>query len=238
MSPRLDSEFRKLKPNTCIIIKNAEKNMTKKIVPFSVFPGSWGLRGKSRRIAQAEYELEGYDLEFELLNIRRDEYQDDEFSRKLFDLELKHGSITESQHRRHCIGLIKDEAHKSLASLELDYKDNEITELEYQKRSATLRSEPWVNVVGMDFSKKTSLEGSFELDWNDHFVAKLISEGYTGPTPDNIVNQWFMELCRNIAMEEFDGTGDFTADSESNLEAVKRWGAESKSLGEGRKGYS
>jgi hypothetical protein len=89
----------------------------------------------------------------------------------------------------------------------------------------------------MDFSKGNSLEGSFELDWNQPFVDKLTAEGYTGPTPDNIVNQWFMEVCRNVAMEEFDGTGDFTADSEANLETVKRWNSEKESLKNGRKGY-
>jgi hypothetical protein len=88
----------------------------------------------------------------------------------------------------------------------------------------------------MDFAGKGALEGSFELDWNEQFVEKLKSEGYSGPTPDNIVNQWFMEVCRNVAMEEFDGTGNFTADSEANLDAMKRWSSET--LPAGRKGHS
>ena len=89
----------------------------------------------------------------------------------------------------------------------------------------------------MDFGGKTALEGSFELDWNDQFVEKLKEAGYTGPTPDIIVNQWFMEVCRNIALEEFDGTGNFTPDSEANLEAVKRWSDDSRGLPAGKKGY-
>ena len=89
----------------------------------------------------------------------------------------------------------------------------------------------------MDFGKSTSLEGSFELDWNDAFVEKLKSEGYVGPSADHLVNQWFMEVCRNVALEEFDGTGDFTADSEANLEAMKRWSFETEVYKDGRKGY-
>jgi hypothetical protein len=89
----------------------------------------------------------------------------------------------------------------------------------------------------MDFSKGHSLEGSFELDWNDQWVEKLKADGYNGPTPDNIVNQWFMELSRNVAMEEFDGTGDFTADSAANLEAVKSWNGNTESLDKRRKSY-
>jgi hypothetical protein len=88
----------------------------------------------------------------------------------------------------------------------------------------------------MDFNGKNSKEGSFELDWNDAFVEKLKVDGYQGVTPDSIVNQWFMELCRNVAMEEFDGTGDFAADSESNLETLKRWNSQ-ESFPDGRKAH-
>jgi hypothetical protein len=88
----------------------------------------------------------------------------------------------------------------------------------------------------MDFGGKKSLEGSFELDWNEIFVESLKKEGYEGLTADSIVNQWFMEVCRNVALEEFDGTGNFSADSEANLETVKRWNSES--IGNNRKGHS
>jgi len=206
-------------------------------LPFGSMPGHWGLKGKTRDIAQAEYELTGYELEARLLELNKDLFSDVDFQTKLIELDQKYGKVDALQAGRRLAELITDETQKSLAMLELDYREGKIPELDYTKGLATINKEPWVNVVKMDFSKKSALEGSFELDWNEHFVAKLKSEGYSGPTPDNIVNQWFMELCRNIAMEEFDGTGDFTADSEANLEAVKRWGEESEAFPKGRKGY-
>jgi len=206
-------------------------------LPFEWMPGSWGLKGKTREIAKAEYELRGYELEEKLLKITEFEHLDTgEYERKMLDLRYKHKKIEEQDYHRALTKLIKDEGQRSLAELELDFREGKIKELEYSKKLATIKKEPWVNVVNMDFSRNTSLEGSFELDWNEHFVAKLEAEGYTGPTPDNVVNQWFMELCRNIAMEEFDGTGNFTADSEANLETMKRWNS-SESLAKGRKGY-
>lgn len=206
-------------------------------LPFGSLPAHWGLAGKTREIAQAEYELEGFELAKKLLEIKKDEYDEDTFFRKVWDIDLKFGNITEAQYHRNLTKLIKDPKQKQLAILELDYREHKVTDLEYQKQSATLNGEPWVTVLDMDFNGKNSLEGSFELDWNELFVEKLKAEGYNGPSSDHIVNQWFMEVCRNVAMEEFDGTGDFTADSQANLETMKRWSNDSKSFGEGRKGY-
>ena len=203
---------------------------------FGLLPGHWGLAGKTRDIAQAEYELTGYELAKRLLEIRQSDLDEDDYKKKMWDLELKYEKITQAQYHRWLTDLITDPKQKELAILELDHREGKITELAYSKQTATLQGEPWVIVLNMDFGGKSALEGSFELDWNDHFVAKLILEGYQGPTPDNIVNQWFMEVCRNVAMEEFDGTGDFTADSAANLETMKRWNSEP--LPRGRKGHT
>lgn len=204
-------------------------------IPFSLLPASWGLKGKTREIAQAEYELTGYELETKILTIRHEDIESDDYKKELAEIDMRYNKITKEQYHRFLANLIKDPAQKELAITELDYREGKIGEIEYSKKCATLRGEPWVNVVKMDFTAKTSLEGSFELDWNEFFVEKLQGEGYVGPTPDNIVNQWFMELCRTIALEEFDGTGNFTADSEANLDAMKRWNSES--LPKGRKGH-
>lgn len=237
-------------------------------LPFWIWPYSWGMKGKARKIAEAEYNLQGYELEHELLCIKIDEYTEDEFLRKEAVIKLKYGKITEYEHkyalvrlikdihereiaiaqlefesnritdteyRRRMANLIRDEEQKSKMLLELDYKEHLIGEQEYNKRLATLNGEPWISVLNMDFNKAISLEGSFELDWNDLFIEKLEKEGYTGPSPDNIVNQWFMTLCRNIAMEEFDGTGDFTGDSQANLEAYKRWNTDQMISADGKR---
>lgn len=195
-------------------------------IPFKWLPASWGLKGKTREIAKAEYELSGPELEYRLLDINTDDYASNEYKKANWDLDLKYGKITKDEYHRKLVTLIDDEGKRALAELELDFRAGKVGDLEYGKKAATLKNEPWVNVVSMDFGGKTALEGSFELDWNEAFVAKLKSEGYVGPSPDNIVNQWFITVCRNVAMEEFDGTGDFTADSESNLETYKRWSSE------------
>jgi hypothetical protein len=201
-----------------------ENNMSKKLIPFGLLPGHWGIAGKSRAIAKAEYELVGLEQELAILHIKQDEYTDHDYITKQIELKNKYDQYsTQIDYLRALANNIVNEDQRNLAILELDFKDSKITENEYQKQSATMRGEPWVTVLNMDFGGELSLEGSFELDWNDYFVANLIKEGYEGATPDAIVNLWFMTICKNVALEEFDGTGNFTGDADANLEAMRRW---------------
>jgi len=72
------------------------------------------------------------------------------------------------------------------------------------KDAATARGEPYVNVVGMALDPKDLKQGAFELEYNSLFVASLVREGYRGVTDDNIVDQWFTTICRNVALETFE----------------------------------
>lgn len=87
---------------------------------------------------------------------------------------------------------------KKLANL-FKKKEEKISE----KDQATARGEPYVRVLSVDFEKDNPGNGYFELDWNELFVRKLIESGYTGESQEEIVDQWFTELCRNISAQEF-----------------------------------
>ena len=209
--------------------------MAKKTLPFSLLPYTWGMTGKARERAQAEHELSGYELKKRLLEIDSDMHTTEEYIKKTADLDFEYQKTTKTQYLRVLANLMKDPKQKALALVELDFKENLISENEYQKQVATLKDEPWVAVLSMDFVGAKGLEGSFELDWNEAFVENLKKEGYVGPTPDSLVNQWFISVCKNVALEEFDGTGDFTADANANFETMKRWNSEA--VDSTRKGY-
>ena len=53
-------------------------------IPFSMLPASWGLKGKSRAIAEAEYYYDGEDLEKALALIE----VDNEVDGKVAELEI------------------------------------------------------------------------------------------------------------------------------------------------------
>ena len=73
-----------------------------------------------------------------------------------------------------------------------------------EKEIATAKGEPWVSVLSMELEKENMDRGAFELDWNDLFVAKLIRSGYQGKTDNDIVDNWFQDVCRNIVMESYE----------------------------------
>ena len=148
----------------------------KRIFPFGWAPAHWGMEGKLREIAKAEYELNGEELARSKVQINIGERTDDDVK----------------------IELIK-----------LDYKYNQIDKVEHEKQIATVIGEPWVIIKTLETDTENPRYGGVELDWNDAFVSNLEKHGY-GPNPeqDDTVNEWFNDLCRNIALEAYDGVGD------------------------------
>lgn len=72
------------------------------------------------------------------------------------------------------------------------------------KEKATKKGEPWFTIVDVEINSENPLNGAFELDWNEPFVNMLRGHGLVGETDEEIVDQWFQDLCRQIAMDTYD----------------------------------
>lgn len=70
------------------------------------------------------------------------------------------------------------------------------------KEIATDNKQPYVVVLDTHVNPENIRNGFFELDWNEYFVLQLREAGYQGKTEEEIVDEWFGELCRNIGAEE------------------------------------
>lgn len=96
---------------------------------------------------------------------------------------------------------------KALAALEAAAKRAEAkakVKVVSAKDEATAKNEPWVEILGMEIDEKDPGQGAFELDWNDVFVAKLVRAGYQGKTDQDIVDNWFKTVCRNVVTETYE----------------------------------
>jgi hypothetical protein len=82
-----------------------------------------------------------------------------------------------------------------------------------EKDQATREGKPWVKVVKVEVDPANPSEGYFELDWNDLFVTMLVNAGYVGKNNDEIVDQWFNDLCNGIARQVAE-EDKFVADAE------------------------
>lgn len=70
------------------------------------------------------------------------------------------------------------------------------------KALATEKKEPWVGVLDTHINPENPRNGFFELDWNEYFIVFLTKNGYRGTTEEEIVDQWFNDLCREIGNDE------------------------------------
>jgi len=76
-----------------------------------------------------------------------------------------------------------------------------------EKELATERGEPWIQVLRIDVDSNNLHQGSFELDWNEIFVSRLIKAGYMLKREDSdaeIVDRWFQNVCRHVVMETWE----------------------------------
>lgn len=78
-----------------------------------------------------------------------------------------------------------------------------------EKEIATDKGEPWVSIVKLDIDPENLHQGSFELDWNDKFIADLVRAGYMikkDDTDAEIIDRWFQTICRHVVMETYEQT--------------------------------
>ena len=76
-----------------------------------------------------------------------------------------------------------------------------------EKELATEAGQPYIKIISLELDPENINSGSFELDWNEKFAANLARAGYQkkpGESQDVIVDRWFSQICRNIALEVYE----------------------------------
>jgi len=86
-------------------------------VPFGMMPASWGLKGKTRAIAEAEYYYEGNELEEILATLNADTDIDKEVAK--LDVQLKNGDIGKYEHEKQ-IAELKNEPYVNVLKLDVN----------------------------------------------------------------------------------------------------------------------
>ena len=94
------------------------------------------------------------------------------------------------------------------------------------KDIATEKGEPYIHIISVELDPDNIGNGAIELDWNEFFVAKLLRAGYQGRDDQQIVDQWFQDVCRNVLLENYE---QWEANNPRPISAVQR-----KDLGDGR----
>ena len=107
-------------------------------LPFSMMPASWGLKGKSRARAEAEYYYEGDELEKVLAGI--DVNSDEEKSVAEIEIDVKNGKLSQSEADKQIANIKKepwvnvnkmgvDPENAKAGFIELDWNDEFVSML-------------------------------------------------------------------------------------------------------------
>tara|TARA_B100001057_G_scaffold391566_1_gene399827 strand:+ start:6046 stop:6564 length:519 start_codon:yes stop_codon:yes gene_type:complete len=105
----------------------------KKKLPFSMMPASWGLSGKTRAVAEAEYYYDGEELEEVLAEINAETDEDKELAK--LDVQLKNEKIGQYEYdkavaelqKRPYVNVLKLDVNPENAKagyMELDWNDH------------------------------------------------------------------------------------------------------------------
>lgn len=159
------------------------------------------LVGKEKAILEARFdcgEITEYDCDIEWAKLDfPEEGTDRELA--LLAIELRHGKITAYEHDCRAVEIENPEegTELELAKLEVELLHDRIDENLYQKTRATILEEPWIGIIDQGFDPNKGLEGVyFKFDWNDYWITFLRLNGYIGATDDQVVEQWFADVCR------------------------------------------
>ena len=153
----------------------------------------WFGSRRDRAVAKAQKSLSGYELEKRILEIDQEHGNISklEFQQALDDLDIKHLAKKAD-----------NEQHLEELKLEHRLQQGRISHTDYERELATVKGEPYVNVLNMGIDSDNVVQGYIELDWNDEFVKMLTEAGITGTSDEDIVNKWFNGVCRTVLWQE------------------------------------
>jgi hypothetical protein len=193
------------------------------IIPFGWWPRNWGLKGKSRDRAMAEYLYTGETLDTRLAEIEAE--NEDDLKQRLLNIQLKYKHIDQYEYDTQLARLQKSDDDLTLELLRIDYEYNKISRNQYEKQKADFLHEPWVCMPDVKWDPNDPAKSYFELDYNEYFVDFLRSNNYEGATPEEIVERWLNDVCRSVAMNMGEQDPAFVAETKA---ATKRKTSRSK----------
>ena len=183
---------------------------------------NWGLSPVEKRVRQLEKLPKSYETDLELAELQIADPLQKKLKTLKIMVEYDKLSAYEAD-RQGAEFMLKDypESDRLLKLNEIDFKHEKIDKFEFEKNEATINKEPWVEIIGFDINSDNPSEGEFKLDWNSYFIEALRDKKFLAPTEEETVQLWFHEVCKNVALEAFDGQGIFNDMMQEHQEKMK-----------------
>lgn len=192
------------------------------MIPFWIFPGSWGLKGKTREIAKAEYELRGYDLERRLAEINAAD--DKELAKCLLVIDLKYNKLTQFEYDTKLNELSNDKTSLDFKrnQLEIERHHGRIDEYAFDKGVAELVEPEQARslaLLDVDLKHSRITDQEYERRKADVLEEPWIAMPKISWDPDNPTKTYF-ELDYNEYFVNFLRDNNYQGSDE---DCVNRW---------------
>jgi hypothetical protein len=140
------------------------------------------------------------ELEYRLFELSYAVKDTEAYQKEKLKLDVRFNKKTEEQADHELLDMQftdKDDVKYQIEKIKLDRKYGKLDQNAFEKQEATLLKEPWFNWIGSD-QKITgdNVQLAIELDWNEYFITFLEQQGWSGVTPDEIVDKWVEEMMR------------------------------------------
>lgn len=158
-----------------------------------------GIDAKHQRITPYEYDVGMLMLENRILSADEENYDPVEFEKKRLLVDVKHRKLTEYDFdiKMANIEFLPETPEHVVRVAEIEFKHGKIDKHNRDKIVATAKEEPWVAIIDDGFDAEKGLNGVFiSLDWNDYWIMYLRQNGFSGPTDNHVIDQWFAAVCR------------------------------------------
>jgi hypothetical protein len=123
-----------------------------------------------------------------------------ELAMRKLDIQVKHERLSphEAARQKVILRFRAESVDRAVALLEVDCQFGHLTKQEFEKQRAILRDQPWVAIVNSGFDPEQGIDGVFfEFDWNAKWIEFLKLNGYVGHSDEQIVDDWFTDVCRS-----------------------------------------
>lgn len=172
--------------------------MKRRLIPFSWTPTSWFLKGDSHALAKAEYEYKNHPYLLARAKAEISLNDDEQITQALIDIDYEYGVIDEYECLKQKLQSELADDDLAIELIKLDMEMNKIGKHDGEKNIANILKEPWVAVINDNLDLTDGPNGFyFEFDWNEYWIAVLRKHGYAGGNDDEVMQQWFTDVCRS-----------------------------------------
>lgn len=121
------------------------------------------------------------------------------------EIEYRYGNLSEYERNINSLKLLHSEGtiEYDIGEINIRRDIGELTNHQADKEIANIKGEPWFAIINSEYLNKDSVGSAinFELDWNDEHITFLMLNGYTGKSQEEIIDNWFSALCRELFNE-------------------------------------